>query len=282
MRVLAFVAAVVAAAFGLVGAMSLWSSAGALERADHNTAQVVRIQGIYADLVRADADATSSFLVGGIEDPAQRADYDASLDRVATGIADAADAQPADSEALGALNAKVQDYAATIEEARAYNRQGLPVGAQYLSGASATLRSDILPIVTTLVDANKARADAEFDASSRLLTLILTGLGALRGARARHGLAGPAYPSLPQPVDVRRVPGGRSRPGYRLVTLAGVGSQVQAVRKLLVRLHGQAGRRSDGGVQRQVEREPDPHRPRVRAGLREGMADAVGQPRCPP
>ena len=45
MRVLAFVAAVVAAAFGLVGAMSLWSSAGALERADHNTAQVVRIQG---------------------------------------------------------------------------------------------------------------------------------------------------------------------------------------------------------------------------------------------
>ena len=43
MRVLAFVAAVVAAAFGLVGAMSLWSSAGALERADHNTAQVVRI-----------------------------------------------------------------------------------------------------------------------------------------------------------------------------------------------------------------------------------------------
>ena len=230
MRVLAFVAAVVAAAFGLVGAMSLWSSAGALERADHNTAQVVRIQGIYADLVRADADATSSFLVGGIEDPVQRADYDASLDRVATGIADAADAQPADSEALGALNAKVQDYAAAIEEARAYNRQGQPVGAQYLSGASATLRSDILPILTTLVDANKARADAEFDASSRLLTLILTGFGALTVlvlvmvwlARRTHRYLNPSM-FVGSLVVVLAL-------GIGLVTLAGVGSQVQAVR----------------------------------------------------
>ncbi len=230
MRVLAFVAAVVAAAFGLVGAMSLWSSAGALERADHNTAQVVRIQGIYADLVRADADATSSFLVGGIEDPAQRADYDASLDRVAKGIADAADAQPADSEALGALNAAVQDYAATIEEARVYNRQGLPVGAQYLSGASADLRTDILPIVKTLVDANKARADAEFDASSRLLTLILTGLAALALlvlvmvwlARRTHRYLNPSM-FVGSLVVLAALAIG-------IVTLAGVGSQVQAVR----------------------------------------------------
>jgi hypothetical protein len=230
MRVLAFVAAVVAAAFGLVGAMSLWSSAGALERADHNTAQVVRIQGIYADLVRADADATSSFLVGGIEDPVQRADYDASLDRVATGIADAADAQPADSEALGALNGAVQDYAATIEEARVYNRQLQPVGAQYLSGASATLRSDILPIARTRVDANKARADAEFDASSRLLTLILTGLAALAVlvlvmiwlARRTHRYLNPSM-FVGSLVVVLAL-------GIGLVTLAWVGSQVQAVR----------------------------------------------------
>src|SRR5689334_1009201 len=59
MRVLAVVGALVAAVFGLVGALSLWASAGALERAAHNTEQVVRIQGIYADLVRADATATN-------------------------------------------------------------------------------------------------------------------------------------------------------------------------------------------------------------------------------
>ena len=230
MRILAFVAAVVAAAFGLVGAMSLWSSAGALERADHNTAQVLRVQNIYADLVRADAAATSSFLVGGIEDPDQRADYDASMDRVAKGIADAADAQPADSDALGTLNAAVQDYAATIEEARVYNRQGKPVGAQYLSNASDTLRAQILPIVDTLITANKARANAEFDASSRLPVILLVGLGALAVlvlvmvwlARRTHRYLNPSMFVGTLVVLLALVIGA--------VTLGWVGSQVQDVR----------------------------------------------------
>ena len=52
-------------------------------------------------------------------------------------IAEAAQAQPADAEALAALNQQVVSYAATIEQARANNRQGLPVGAQYLRNASA-------------------------------------------------------------------------------------------------------------------------------------------------
>lgn len=230
MRLLAFVAAVVAAVVGVVGGMALWSSSGALERAAHNTEQVVRIQGIYADLVRADADGTNSFLVGGIEDPAKRADYDASMDRVTTGIAAAADAQPADSAALGVLNGKVQTYATTVEQARVYNRQGLPIGATYLSNASATLRSDILPIVKNLIDANKARADTEFDASSRLLTLVLVGLAGLAVlvlvmiwlARQTHRYLNPSIFVGTLVVLAALAVG--------VVTLAGVGSQVQAVR----------------------------------------------------
>jgi hypothetical protein len=230
MRLLAFIGAVVAAAVGLVGAMALWSSAGALQRADHNTAQVVRIQGIYADLVRADADATNSFLVGGIEDPAKRADYDASMDRVAKGVAAAAQAQPADSDALGVLNGKVQTYASTVEQARVTNRQGLPVGATYLSNASATLRADILPIVKALVDANKARADTEFDAASRLLTLVLVGLAGLAVlvlvmvwlARRTHRYLNPSF-FVGTLVVVAALAVG-------IITLAGVGSQVQQVR----------------------------------------------------
>ena len=230
MRLLAFLGAVVAAAVGLVGAMSLWSSAGALQRADHNTAQVVRIQGIYADLVRADADATNSFLVGGIEDADRRADYDASIDRVTKGIAAAAEAQPADNEALGQLNAKVQTYTSTVEQARVYNRQGLPVGATYLSNASALLRSDLLPIVKALADANKARADTEFDAASRLVTLILVGLGGLAVlilvmiwlARRTHRYLNPSL-FIGTLVVLLAL-------GVGIVTLAGVGSQVQAVR----------------------------------------------------
>jgi CHASE3 domain sensor protein len=230
MRLLALVGALVAAVFGLVGAMSLWSSAGALDRASHNTEQVVRIQGIYADLLRADADATNSFLVGGTEDPAKRADYDASMDRVAKGIAAAADAQPADSDALGVLNGKVQTYATTVEQARVYNRQLQPVGATYLSNASATLRSDLLPIVRTLADANKARADTEFDASSRLLTMLLVGLAGLAVlvlvmvwlARQTHRYVNPSLFVGTLVVLAALAVG--------IITLATVGSQVQQAR----------------------------------------------------
>jgi hypothetical protein len=230
MRLLAFVAAVVAAAFGLIGATSLWSSAGALERADHNTAQVVRIQTIYADLVRADAAATSSFLVGGIENPGQRADYDSSMDRVAQGIAAAAEAQPADGDALGTLNGAVQDYAATIEEARVYNRQGLPVGSQYLSNGSDSLRAQILPIVSALIAANTARANAEFDASSRLPIILLGGLAALAVlvlimvwlARRTHRYLNPSM-FVGSLVVVLAIAIGA-------VTLGGVGGQVRDVR----------------------------------------------------
>jgi len=230
MRLLAVVGALVAAVFGLVGAMSLWSSAGALDRAAHNTEQVVRVQSIYSDLVRADASATNAFLVGGLEDPAKRADYDAAMGEVANLIAAAADAQPADSAALGVLNGKVQTYASTVEQARVYNRQGLPVGATYLSNASATLRADILPIVKNLVDANKQRADTEFDAASRWLTVVLVGLAALAVlvlvmiwlARQTHRYLNPSI-FVGTLVVLAAL-------GLGIVTLAVVGTKVDEVR----------------------------------------------------
>jgi hypothetical protein len=230
MRLLAVVGALVAAVFGLIGATSLWSSAGALDRAAHNTAQVVRVQNIYADLVRADASATNAFLIGGLEPQDKRADYDASMDRVAKGIAAAADAQPADSDALGVLNGKVQTYASTVEQARVYNRQGQPVGATYLSNASATLRADILPIVKNLVDANKQRADTEFDAASRWVALVLVGLAALAVlilimiwlARRTHRYVNPSM-FIGTLVVLAAL-------GVGIVTLAVVGGKVQEVR----------------------------------------------------
>jgi hypothetical protein len=55
------------------------------------------------------------------------------------------------------------DYAVSIEQARANNRQGLPVGAAYLRNASSTLRSGALPILDNLVSANSARAADAMD-----------------------------------------------------------------------------------------------------------------------
>lgn len=173
MRVLAAVAVVAAVAIGAVSANALLASRAAAERAANNTAQVVRVQSIHVDLLRADALATNAFLVGGLESAEQRSRYDEAISAATTGIANAAAAQPADGRALGALADEVRSYAALVEQARANNRLGLPVGAQYLKEASAGLRSDAIPIVQAVTEANEGRAETEFGRADSTLQLFL-------------------------------------------------------------------------------------------------------------
>ncbi|WP_152360680.1 hypothetical protein [Microlunatus speluncae] len=158
--------------FGLFGAIGLGLQAIALTAASSNTDQLIRVQTIETDLLTADATATNAFLVGGLEPPGQRARYDQAIDSVNRLITEAARAQSADAQALAALNAVVSEYAVAIEQARANNRQGFPVGAQYLREASATLRADALPILDNLVAANLQRAVSEMTAVHPLLFQI--------------------------------------------------------------------------------------------------------------
>ena len=130
-----------------------------LHRGANDVEQLLRVQTIESDLLVADANATNSFLVGGLESPQRRAAYDTALAEVADLVARSARAQPADAAALSALNADVLDYAQLVEAARANNRQGLPVGAQYLREASNGLRADALPVADALVQANVSRTD---------------------------------------------------------------------------------------------------------------------------
>ena len=135
------------------------------------------MQAIQNRVVQADADATNAFLVGGLEPPAERAEYTAAITSASKLIAEAAESQPADGAALGALNEALLTYASEIEQARANNRQALPIGSQYLKNASAGLRADALPPLRSLVDANNQRVDEEFDnAGSAVLWLVIFGL----------------------------------------------------------------------------------------------------------
>jgi hypothetical protein len=180
MRGLAALGVAVALVFGLAAGQAFRSADGAVQRAAANTDQLVRIQAIQTNLVQADADATNAFLVGGLEPAAQRADYTRAIGSATQLIAEAAQHQPADGPALGALNQAVVAYASKIERARTNNRQALPVGAQYLKDASANLRSQALPILTNLVDANTQRVAVEFDNAGRAaLWLVIAGLLAL-------------------------------------------------------------------------------------------------------
>jgi hypothetical protein len=179
MRVLAALGVLAALLVGAVCANALLASRAAVERAANNTAQVIRTQTIHVDLLRADAVATNAFLVGGLESADQRASYDAAIAAATRSIAEAAAAQPADGKALGALADRVRAYAALVEQARANNRLGLPVGAQYLKEASAGLRADAIPIAQAVTEANEGRARAEFDRADSAIQLLLGVVGVL-------------------------------------------------------------------------------------------------------
>ncbi len=157
------VAVAVCLVFGVLSAMLQLLGWQANGRAADNTEQVVRVQEIQSSLLRADALATNAFLIGGLEPAEQRAEYDAALDAALRGITDAAEAQPADREALAALNSEVASYAAAIAQARDNNRQGFPIGAEYLQQAGQGLRAEALPVIQELVTANSERAEDEMD-----------------------------------------------------------------------------------------------------------------------
>jgi hypothetical protein len=201
MRVVAALAVVATLAFGLGAGQAFRSASGALERARANAQQVVRVQEIHSSLSSANAIATNTFLVGGLEPVDQRKKYDDAIHTAAAGIVTAARAQPADAAALRALNAELVAYANGVEQARANNRQALPVGATYLSKASDDLEARAIPLLDAVVTANSERAQAEFSAARRaLLWLVLPGvltLGVLVGAMVWLARRTHRYVNLP-------------------------------------------------------------------------------------
>ncbi len=164
--------------FGVLAALTFVLMVTALGRASASTAQLIRVQQIQTNLLAADATATNAFLVGGLEPPAQRQAYDDAINAATTGITEAAEAEPADEQALSRLNEELVAYVALIEDARANNRQGFPVGAQYQRTASATLRADALPLLDNLVTANAQRAESQMGVWP-IAILAVAGLGAL-------------------------------------------------------------------------------------------------------
>lgn len=179
MRVAGVIAVVASLAVGVLGLRAGLAQSDALAAADADTTQLVGIQDVRNDLVVADATATNAFLVGGLEPPEQRARYDAAIASAAHGLAQLAGSNEADAELLGKATAGLTTYTGLVEQARANNRQGFPVGAAYLDQASTVLRTDVLPNLDDLVDANSDRVDASFDSVGEVPWLLALGILAL-------------------------------------------------------------------------------------------------------
>lgn len=137
----------------LVGTLTASTTASVVDRVD----SILELQDARSALVSANGTASNAFLVGGLEPTAQRETYDLLL---ADGAATIASLAASDADRAGDLSpvaATLTTYSGLIEQARANNRQGFPVGAAYLDTASVLLQAEVLP---PLDDAIVANADA--------------------------------------------------------------------------------------------------------------------------
>jgi hypothetical protein len=154
LSVLRAVLIVLAVIFAVVGAFGVNQRAKAIDKVRTASAQLLALQDIQVRIVHADAIASSSYLRSGQEDPAQRTAY---LDEIAKAgdglVAVSGAAGAADLEQLSEASRLLGSYVGLVEQARANNRQGFPVGATYQRQANGIVSNadpDVPDIVSSL------------------------------------------------------------------------------------------------------------------------------------
>ncbi|MFI5892319.1 hypothetical protein ACIA5D_19650 [Actinoplanes sp. NPDC051513] len=162
---------------GLVAGLTGNSAAGGTSDLG-NRAQplLVEAETIYSALADADTTAAQAFLAGGLEPAALTQRYNEDLERATTAISSAARRTPEGSEAavsVGTLSSGVARYAALVATARADNRQGLPVGASYLSAASELNRQTLLPQAQNLFRIAQEEVDDGYSSASSIGWVLL-------------------------------------------------------------------------------------------------------------
>ncbi|WP_435885797.1 hypothetical protein [Streptomyces subrutilus] len=193
---LRIIGAAVAALIVLFGAVSLW------EVSDRSTAAgdvVGRSQplsadaaSIYRSLADADTASSSGFLAGGQEPREVRQRYEKDIANASRLLVSAAANTRADEESrkqIALLSTELPRYTGLIEQARATNRQGLPLGGAYLRYANEQMTTRLLPAAQRLYEAETGQLYTDYDgARAWPLASIGTGLlalGALGWAQRR-------------------------------------------------------------------------------------------------
>jgi hypothetical protein len=170
---------------GLVAGLAANSAAaGTDDLGDRAQPLLVEAETIYSALADADTTAAQAFLAGGLEPPELTRRYEADLDRATTALTSAARRTPDGSDSADAvrtLASGVSRYSALVASARANNRQGLPVGASYLSAASTLNRETLQPQAQALFRTAQTEVDDGYSGARStvwvsLLTLLLIGL----------------------------------------------------------------------------------------------------------
>ncbi|MEV4709295.1 hypothetical protein [Actinoplanes sp. NPDC049316] len=170
---------------GLVAGLTAAAArAGTDDLGDRAQPLLVEAETIYSALADADTTAAQAFLAGGLEPAELTRRYEADLDRATTALTSAARRTPPSgtaAEAIRTLSAGIPRYAALVASARANNRQGLPVGASYLSTASQLSRDSLQPQAQMLFrdaryEVDRGYAGARASWWSALLVVLLAAL----------------------------------------------------------------------------------------------------------
>jgi hypothetical protein len=154
---------VLAVLFAVGGAFGINHRANAIDDVRTASGQLLALQDIRVRIVHADAIASSSYLRSGLEDPAQRTAY---LDEIAKAgdglVAVSAQANADDLVQLSEVSRLLGSYVGLVEQARANNRQGFPVGATYQRQANAIVSNndpDTPDIVSSLQAVEASQRD---------------------------------------------------------------------------------------------------------------------------
>ncbi len=165
MRLLAIVTATIAVLLALFGWIAVSRRDQALDRTGDAAARLISVQQIRSAVIEADSIATTSFLLGGLEPADQRARYESRLADAAGGLALLFDGQAGNErEQLVEASSTLNEFSGLVEQARANNRQGFPVGAAYQRQASALVRTDLLVSLSELEQ--QARAEVNDNIAS--------------------------------------------------------------------------------------------------------------------
>jgi len=178
----------------LAGVTASSAASGTGDLGDRAQPLLVEAETIYSALADADTTAAQAFLAGGLEPAELTRRYENDLNRATTALTSAARRTPesgATADAVSALSAGVARYAGLVASARANNRQGLPVGASYLSTASTLNRETLQPQAQALFRTARDEVDNGYSAARStvwvvLLTLVTVALVAALLYTQRH------------------------------------------------------------------------------------------------
>nr|WP_219671647.1 hypothetical protein [Streptomyces bambusae] len=166
------VGAVLAALALVLGAVTVWEVSDRVTAAEEVVGRSQPLSAdaasIYRSLADADTAASSGFLAGGRESREVRERYErdiATASRLLTSAAANAGSDEGSRREIALLGEQLPRYAGLIEQARATDRQGLPLGGAYLRYANEQMSTLLLPAAQRLYEAETGRLYRDHDAA---------------------------------------------------------------------------------------------------------------------